>query len=269
MSKTEKKISDFVLAHTSDCLTMTAIDIAKNSDVSSASIIRYVQKLGFDGLEGFKLALAATNAQDNDWNMVDPIISTKDSLEELCGKMENLVTGALKDLFYQLDYDALKQGIEAIKGARRIYVLGIGASSLPAYDLFHQLKRAGFDAHWYQDLNMVVEFFNYIDERDVVIAFSYSGQSKEILYACKIARQQKAVTLAVTRNGESQLRELADIELLVPNREAVMRIGAFSSVHTSIMMGTLLYMGAIQENLEEIEENLKNTRKMVEGLKAR
>lgn len=269
MSKAEKRISDFVLAHASECLGMTAVDIAKNSEVSSASIIRYVQKLGFEGLEGFKLALAAANSQDNDWNALDPIISKSDSLAMLCSKMENMMEGALRDLFYQLDYGELERAIGAIRGARRIYLLGIGASMLPAYDLFHKLKRADFDASYYMDMNMVSEFFNYIDERDLVIAFSYSGQSREVLYPCEIARKKHAAVIAVTRNGNSPLRELADISMLVPNREAVMRIGAFTSVHMSIVMGDLMYMGAIQENLEQIEKNLMDTRKLVEGLKTK
>lgn len=208
MSRAEKRISDFVLTHSSDCLLMTAADIAKNSEVSPATIIRYVQKLGFDGLEGFKLALAGALSQEQqeheqDWNMIDPIISKEDSLEAVCGKMENMVSGAIRDLFYQLDYEALNKAIEKVRRARQIYLLGIGASSLPAQDLFHQLKRAGFDAHFYFDTNMAVEFFHYIDKRDVVIAFSYSGQSKEILYACEIAARQKACVIAVTRKWDS------------------------------------------------------------------
>lgn len=269
MSKAEKKISDFILANVSDCLTMTAIDIANGSEVSSASVIRYVQKLGFDGLEGFKLALATVNSQDNDWNVVDSIITKSDSLKVLCAKMENIVEGAVKDLFYQLDYKRLEKAIHTLKNARRIYILGIGSSLLPAYDLFHKLKRADFNASFYQDMNMVAEFFNYIDERDLVIAFSYSGQSREILYPCRIAKEKKAKIITVTRNVESPLNKLADIPLMVPNRESVNRIGAFTSVHTSILMGDLMYMGAIQGNLEEIEGNLHDTRKLIEGLKVR
>lgn len=267
MSKAEKRISDFVLQNVSQCLTMTAVDIAKESEVSSASVIRYVQKIGFDGLEGFKLALAAANSKDHSWKMVDPIISKEDDLDGLCSKMSVLVDVAFKDFFYQLDKKSLEQAIGAIKKARRIYLLGIGASMLPAYDLFHKLKRIDLDANYYSDLNMVSEFFNYIDERDVVIAFSYSGQSKEILYPCDIALQQKSTLIAVTRNHESALHGMADICLTVPEKEALMRIGAFTSVYTSTMMADLLYMGVVQENFDEAEVKLVQTRKMVEGLK--
>lgn len=268
MSKAEKKISDFVLADSGRVLELTAVDIAGSSGVSSASIIRYVQKLGFDGLDAFKFALAAAGATEGEESMVDPIISKEDDLDTLAHKLEVLLGTSIQDFFYQLDKAVLQQAIDMVKKARRIYLIGIGASALPAYDLFHKLKRADFDAACYQDINMVVEFFNYLDKRDVVIAFSYSGQSNEIIYACNMAKQQRANVIAVTRRSASALQELADICLFVPDREAVMRIGAFTSLHTSLMMADLIYLGVIREDMDRIEKDLIKTRKLVEGLKS-
>ena len=268
MSRAEKKISDYVLADTANCAGRTAIDIAGESGVSSASVIRYVQKLGYEGLESFKLALAAS-ASESEEEMVDPIIEKGDDLDTMCHKMEVLFNTSSQDFFYQLDKQALGQAIEVIGKARRIYLVGIGASYLPAYDLFHKLKRADFNAACYQDINMMIEFFHYIDSRDVVIAFSYSGQSQEVLYASKIARQQNAVLIAVTRRRESALQDYADICLFVPDNEAVTRIGAFTSLHTSIIMADLLYMGVIKDDLDHIEQELVKTRKLVQGLKTK
>ena len=87
------------------------------------------------------------------------------------------------------------------------------------------------------------------------------------MYPCRIAKEMKSKVIAVTRNRESALQQIADICLTVPDKEAVMRIGAFTSLHTSIMMGDLLYLGVIQEDLEQIEVELIKTRKLVEGLK--
>lgn len=269
MSRAEKKISDFILSHGAECLEMTALDIAEKSEVSSASVIRYVQKLGYDGLDSFKLALASSGPLENEWKIQDLIISPEDSIDELCGKMKQMTETSLQDFFYQLDKKTMESAIEALKSARRIYTLGIGASMLPAYDLYHKLKRADFDATFSMDINMVMEFFNYLDERDVVVAFSYSGQSKEVICACEAAKQQNVTVLAVTRNSSSRLRELADISLLVPNKEHVMRIGAFTSTFTSMMMADILYLGVIQENLKTIEIELVKTRKLVEGMKVK
>lgn len=267
MSRGEKKISDYILSHGTECLGMTTIDIAKKSEVSSASVIRYVQKLGFDGLESFKLALAAGSSQENEWEIKDLIISPEDSMSEVCAKMKKMVETSIDDFFYQMDETMLKQAVETLRKSRRIYTLGIGASMMPAYDLFHKLKRADFNSFYSQDTNMVMEFFNYLDHRDTVVAFSYSGQSAEIICACEAARQQGVKVIAVTRNSPSRLAQMADIRLFVPNQEEVMRIGAFTSKHCSMMMADLLYLGVIQDNLKAIEVELVKTRKMVERLK--
>ena len=269
MSRAEKKISDFILSHSTECLGMTTMDLARESEVSSASIIRYVQKLGFEGLEGFKLALASagTRDKDSDWRVMDLIISPEYSIDGLCQKLEQKLATAMKDFFYQLDKEALLQAIHVLKKSRRIYTLGIGASMMPAYDLFHKLKRADFNSFYSQDTNMVMEFFNYLDERDSVVAFSYSGQSKEIIYACEAAKERGVIVIAVTRKSNSLLAGLADICLFVPNQERAMRIGAFTSRHTSMSMADLLYLGVIQDSLERLEGELMKTRKLVERLK--
>ena len=270
MSKGDKKISDFVLENQDRILGMTAADIAQASGVSPASVIRYVKKMGTDGLDGFKLEVAAVREKPEnrgEWRMADPILSDEDDLNTICSKLQARTESAFRDFFYQLDKAALEQAVEAVKKARKIYLLGLGASYAAAYDLFHKLRRAGFDASCYQDLNMVTEFFNYIDQRDAVLAFSYSGQSKEILYSCEKALEKNAKVIAVTRKADSPLRKLADICLCVPDLEDVRRVGAFESLQTSLMMGCLIYLGAIREDFKRIEIELVKTRKMVEGLK--
>lgn len=270
MSKGDKRISDFVLANHDRLLGMTAADIAEASGVSSASVIRFVKKMGAEGLDGFKLELASVRDQEDkksEWRMADPILSEGDDLEAICGKMQARTDVEFRDFFYQLDRKALEQAVQMVKKARKIYLLGLGASYASAYDLFHKLRRAGYDANCYQDLNMVTEFFNYIDHRDLVLAFSYSGQSKEILYSCEKARERRAKVIAVTRRNESPLKKLVDICLTVPELEDVRRVGAFESLQTSLMMGWLIYLGTIREDFARIEIELVKTNRMVEGLK--
>ena len=269
MSKGEKRLSDFILENPVRILGMTAADIAEASGVSTASVIRYVKKLGAEGLDRFKLELASSMDPDEgeEWKMADPVLSKEDNLESICEKMQARTESAFKDFFYQLDRQELERAVNMVKSARKLYLLGIGSSYTVAYDLFHKLRRAGFDANCYQDINMVTEFFNYIDDRDVVIAVSYSGQSSEVLYACRQAKEKQDQVIAITRNRDSAIKAMADICLQIPDKEDVRRVGTFESLQASLMMGWLLYLGAIQEDFERIEVELVKTRKLVEGLK--
>ena len=268
ISKSEKALADYILEYTVDILSMTANEIAAASGVSSATVIRYVKKLDVSGLDAFKLALASVQqSRNNEWKMTDSIISAGDTLQDIVTKMKNRSETAMNDFFYQIDYESLQKAVKKLQTARHIYTVGVGASYMPAYDLFHKLRRAGFDANCYTDINMMVEFLNYFNENDVIIAFSYSGQSKEVLYACNQAKNHKATVIAVTRNDTSPILDIADIPLKIPANEDVQRIGAFESLETSLMMEWLLFLGVIQSNFEQIEIDLIKTRKMIEDLK--
>lgn len=271
MSKGEKQLSDFILGDPSKILNMTAAEIAEAAGVSSATVVRYVKKLGAEGLDSFKLELAAglsgNKETQSSWTMADPVLAEGDKLEDICQKMQLRVENATADFFYQLQTEPLKKAVQAIRKAGKIYVLGIGVSYAVAYDLFHKLRRSGFDASCYMDLNMVTEFFNYLTEQDVVVAVSYSGRSKEILYACEKAKLNHAKIVTITRNAESPLSKMADINLFIPGREEEQRIAAFESLQNSLTMSWLVFLGVIQKDFKKIEMDLVRTRKLVEGMK--
>ena len=178
-----------------------------------------------------------------------------------------LIKSSNEDFFYQLDKNALEKAFKLIRNARNIYMLGIGASSLSAYDLFHKLKRANFNAFFYEDAHLNAEFFNYLTEEDVVIAFSYSGRTNEVIYPVKIASSKKASIIAVTRKKTNNLSKMADVLITVPNNEELTRMGAITSKYSSLIVSDLLYFGAIQKDFENIKDNLINTSILTRKLK--
>ena len=162
LSKTNRKIADHILSDTDGFLKMTALDAAESYQTSSASIIRFAKTLGYKGLDEFKIALAKDLSKEEKIYDVDTIISKTDDIETLCQKVEMLVDNTNHDLFELLDKDVLSKAIDCLKNSENIYLLGIGASMLPAYDMYHKLKRINFKAHYEFDAHMAVEFFNYV-----------------------------------------------------------------------------------------------------------
>ena len=116
MSKGEKRLSDFILENPVRILGMTAADIAEASGVSTASVIRYVKKLGAEGLDRFKLELASSMDPDEgeEWKMADPVLSKEDNLESICEKMQARTESAFKDFFYQLERQELERAVNMV-----------------------------------------------------------------------------------------------------------------------------------------------------------
>ncbi|MFD1900493.1 SIS domain-containing protein [Enterococcus termitis] len=115
---------------------------------------------------------------------------------------------------------------------------------------------------------MQFEFLNYATPKDVLIAISYSGMSKEVLIACEIARQNQTKIIFITRNEDEKIRQLSDEVLLVPANEHLLRVGAIASIASTMAVGDVLYLGSIQDELEtSLAQNMMDTKKLVEKLK--
>lgn len=267
-SKMNKRIADHILHFPNEVIKQTASEIGEASDASSATVVRFVKKIGYSGLEDLKVSLASEQAVKESEHIIDPIVSSDDSLDVLCGKVETLIKETATDVFVSMDQEALKKAIESVKRSRKIHLFGIGSSSLIAYDLFHKFNRAGKEASFVFDTHIGLETLTYVTEKDVVIAVTYSGHTKEILLACEYARQKGAHLIIITRNNGERISKLADEVLLVPDNEHLLRVGAISSLYASMIVGTVLYLGVIQEDIENsIEENMIITKNWVSPLK--
>lgn len=254
-SKSNKSIADFILEEKGKIISMSAKEIGDSSGTSSATVVRFAKTLGFDGLEEMKYAMASI--KEEKINRINPIISANDSSKVMIQKMSSLLITTIEDLNYTLDGDSLQQAIDLVKNAQNIYCLGIGASSLSAYNLYHKLNRSGKKSFFNFDAQMSIEFMHFSTSKDAVIAFSYSGLSREVILACQIAQKNKVPIIVITQNAESELAALASELLLVPDNEYYLRVGAISSLNSSMAVSDLLYLGSIQHLLgKEFEESI-------------
>jgi D-sedoheptulose 7-phosphate isomerase len=55
-----------------------------------------------------------------------------------------------------------------------------------------------------------------VKKNDIVFGFSGSGNSKNIVEAFDLAKQQQAITIAITRGNGGKLKEIADYCIIIP-----------------------------------------------------
>lgn len=66
-SKTEKKISKYILHHAELIPNMTTKELANKADVSEASVIRFAKTIGIGSFKTFKISLAQELAVTDDY----------------------------------------------------------------------------------------------------------------------------------------------------------------------------------------------------------
>lgn len=267
LTASEKKVADYILKNSDSFLDSNAQRIGEETATSAATIIRFCKKMEFDSLENLKVNIAKSNLSSKENNVIDPILTKVDSDVDVVKKIYSQVDVSLKKTLSLIKFDVLGKVLEIIKKSENVYIYGIGASSLAAYDLYHKLNRVGKRSFYNFDGHMSIEFSIYSTPKDVAIAISYGGDSKEVLLAVEQAKKNNTPVIAIVKEGDTTLSKMVDYCLFVPNNEKRIRMGSLGSKFAQMLMIDILYFGVVRENLETVLEELKLTSDSIRPLK--
>lgn len=212
-SRVEKIIANYLLQNYSDIPKMTSYEIANNIDVGQSSVIRFVKKLGYGS---FRELLADINVTDNktlNYEEILPVESIEITNEKVLSRYYEII--ALTKQYNSPDiYNSI---IEILKKSQNIVCFGVGHSNYYAEYLASQLLIGGISTKSFTNSHLIYSEILLMQKNDVLIVFSETGESREIIYAAKEARKKGIKVIAVTKKGESNLQKLADISLYTVN----------------------------------------------------
>ena len=216
LSPAERRVADHVLAHPRAALSGPVAEIARASQVSQPTVIRFCRSLGCEGLSDFRLRLASglsgtvplTHAQ----------VRQGDSALELGVKVLGNTASAILQLREQLNREHLVRAIELLAVARRIDFFAIGHDGMVADDAQLKFLRFGVPSSSHTDTRVQPLAAKVLAAQDVAVLISSSGRSDELLAVAELARQRGAAVLALAA-GQSPLVRKADVALIVDHAE--------------------------------------------------
>ncbi|MGN1093976.1 MAG: MurR/RpiR family transcriptional regulator [Candidatus Neoclostridium sp.] len=224
-SKAEKKIADFLMQDPTRVLPLFITELAEKSGTSEATVVRFAKRLGFEGYQQLKIAIA----QDTTAHPINENITKSDKAGDIFQKVCDDIYCSLEKTRRAIDGDALERCCEALLGADSILICGLGNSAAVAIDASHKLLRLGLNAHAYTDNHMQAIAAAHTDAKSVLVGISHSGSSKDIIQAMELARQNGATTVAVTNLSKSPIDKVSDIVLCTVSDETNYRILGLSS----------------------------------------
>jgi len=263
----EKQIANFILQDSKAILFDTAQELANRLNTSAAAIIRFSKKLGYTSFNDLKIDLAL-DQHINETNVdLSELIKEKEPLESMVSKSKQSDLHAIEDVYDLLNIDTLQKSIQLLQQAKRIYLYGVGASYLCCYDFAQKLTRIGIDVVSFQDTHMQGATTASITKEDVVVAISYSGNTREVIVPVTYAKEVGTPVIAITQLSKNELHKYADALLFIPQKEKDLRFGAVLSRNSTFVLTDLLYLGIIKDNLSEYKEKLVASRALVMKLR--
>lgn len=264
-----RRVAEAVLRDPAGTTELSIGRLAQECSTSVATVMRFCHSAGFHGYPELRLALARETsreaAENADGTTLSPDIDRSDTLADIVAKIAFSDARAVEDTAATLDLEALGRAVEAVAGARRIDIYGVGASAFVGQDLHQKLHRIGLLAFVWPDPHAALTSAALLDPECVAIAISHTGTTIDTVDALRGARESGARTIAITNFEPSPLTQCADLVLATAARETTFRSGAMASRIAQLAVIDCLFVGVAQRSYDRTMSALSRTYNAVQA----
>lgn len=264
----EQRIAEFVLENPEKIPNMSIKEIAKKSETSDASVLRFCRTLGFSGYRGFIVSMSMANVtgQENEVTTYNDI-KPGDSAEVITDSIFYNTVKAVEDTRKMVKPANLQKAIDMLWEAEQIRFFGIGESGLAciyAYQKFMRIRKMSY-AHTdsYEQL-MAAEVMT---KRDVAVIVTYSGKTKEIVDVYNLLRSKDIPIILITKYQKSRMANEADVVLNITAPELTIRTGATSTLLSTVCVIDLLFTAVSSVQYRDVKKYLNDTINIIEEYK--
>lgn len=257
MAKGARRIADYILEQPADIVRMSVTELSEAVGVSEGSIINFCRSIGLSGFQHMKLSLAQEIVQPVQFIHED--VSREDDMDTICRKIFHSGIQALRDSLSVLDPHAMGRAVDAIRGAKRVEIYGIGSSAPIAEDTHYRMLRIGLDARIVTDSHIQAISASRCDPDVAVLTISHSGATHETVASTRLAREAGAKTIVITNFARSPIQAYADIVLFTMARETAFRTEAMSSRIAQLCVVDALIAALALADYDRSTETLRNT----------
>lgn len=242
MTKSDLAVMNYIQAKGLEVCNAPISEMAKSCGVSHATITRFVRKFGYESLQAFKIALAKeVGSGENIGHLISVNIALDESSEDTVSKLTQLMTDTIRRTAKGIDHKSLARITSFFFKANRVYFIGKGNSGFVAADSAFKFNRIGIDSRAFIETHEMLMMCSMLKRRDLLVAFSNSGTTPEIIKACELAKQEGCKIIGITADKDSALAKMSDESLFYEIRETFLDSGSIYSKAAVIFIIDLIY----------------------------
>lgn len=236
LTPAERKIAAWVMANPQQVTTMTVSQLAAQCGSAPSAVIRFCKSVQVGGFSDLKIALAAELGSVKQKTQL-PAFTEGDGTENVVRKVFCSGIQTLRDTLELLDYEVIGRMADVLADAKRVFIFGVGTSSVIALDAQYRLSQMGIWATACTDILQMNVTASNLRQGDAVLAISHSGRTRAVVDAVRRAKTGGAKVLAVTSFSDSPLFRESDLASFVYADEVNYPVEAVSArvAHTCLI----------------------------------
>ncbi|MFS0782806.1 MurR/RpiR family transcriptional regulator [Bacillus sp. 1P06AnD] len=205
LSQLEKQVLEHILSKPEQVKSMNVQELAKEIFVSTATISRTCQQLGFQGYQDLKFALNQYTLPEKK----DCQTSKSELLSSHIERMQN----EMNHTCMHLQEKDIKAAADLLKNSNQTELIGVGISYPVCVDAKRKLLFSGKLCNAREDIDELRSISNQLTPNDVAIIVSYSGETLHILEFAHTLKNRGVPIISITGNHQNLLRQISTISL--------------------------------------------------------
>jgi DNA-binding MurR/RpiR family transcriptional regulator len=188
-------------------------------------------------------------------------VSEHDSLPDIYNKIFSSAKEAINTTMNSLEMNTLSRACNALAGSNRIDFYGVGGSGVVARDAYHKFFRLGIPCSVHDDPHMQVMSAALLTDKDVVIAISHTGSTKDIIDSIKIAKEKGATIIGILGKQKSPMAKYCDIAISVGSQEAALRYAPMTSRIVQLIVIDVLFVSVAMQRFNQTNQMLDDVKR--------
>ncbi len=264
LTGSDEKLANYIIENATITRSMTIQALAQGTNLSTATVSRFVKRIGYSSFREFSLSLAiATPTEATFFGEIDENDNPEAIVKKVFSGAQNAVT-ASSDLLKPAD---MIQATDWLINARRVGLFGIGGSSIVAFNGYHKLLRTPLDVEQHPDYDVQLMQAVRMKSSDVAIIISHSGRNSDTLKIAEQLKENGVKIIAITAYPQAELAKHADLVLASAAEEVNIRSESMSSLIAQITIVDSLFtlvgvrLGAkTQQIVDDMRVAIESTR---------
>ena len=230
LSASQRKVTEFLLAHGLDVIHYTVTQIAESIGVNPSTVVRAAQSLGYKGFPEFQSALRkqlmrqarlSERLQIGSAQLIENLRIGQTTAGEtsifqtiLREEVNNLLT-----LTQHVPVEDFEKAVDWLDETRQVVVIGLGTSLAPALNFGNILRYVRANTFVIKPgIDSIPSQLETLSGDDLLFAICFARYTRETLIAMEYARNIGARVVTLTDTPVSPAAKRADLALIVPYR---------------------------------------------------
>jgi DNA-binding MurR/RpiR family transcriptional regulator len=269
LPRNHKKVADYFIDNFDRIPFLNVQDISTSTGTSVASVVRFAQRIGYEGFSELREAVAVSFQRQINRKDLYPLFEKRKAKADLLTEVANVDIKNINDTLNLIERKSFNDVITQILKAERVFTAGLGISYLLAEILAYQLTQVGVDSSVFKHTHTLFhEQILFMNKKDLLIVFSFPPYSKETVDAAQFANERKIDVISITNKNASPVTYFSR-ESLIVRSENMLFTNSFAAI--SVLINAVATACALRKKtkaqrlLKETEDIMVSQNQIITG----